>query len=104
MKTKQPIWTPGCGRPHPDIELIKAWAEGKVMLVDKQRVTDDGRKYGEPVKAQYPCWNPDGWTFDVARNSQMVLDLTEALVSTRKEPTLRRKSTGQKWPDPCSPY
>lgn len=87
-----PIWTPGCGRPHPELDLILLWAEGKVTLVDKQRITDDGRAYGEPVKAQYPCWNPDGWTFDVAKNSQMTLDLTETLVSTRKV------KVDKKWP------
>jgi hypothetical protein len=83
MKKTQPIWTPGCGRPHPDLALILLWAEGKITLIEKQRVSDEGKNYGEPVRVQYPCWNPDSWKFDVARNSQMTLDLTEALVSTR---------------------
>lgn len=84
-----PAWTPGCGRPHPDADLIRAWAEGKVMLVEKQRVTTEGKTYGQPLRVQYPCWNSDEWKFEVARNSQMILDLTDSLVSTR--PTKVRK-------------
>jgi hypothetical protein len=81
-----PLWTPGCGRPHPDAELIKTWAEGKITLVEKQRITHDGVKYGQPLRVQYPCWNPDDWKFDVAVNSQMVLDLSENLMSIKKTP------------------
>lgn len=79
-----PDWTPGCGRPHPELALILLWAEGKVTLVEKQRKTHDGREYGQPLKVQYPCWNPGEWAFSVARNSQMILDLSDELVSTRK--------------------
>lgn len=82
-----PIWTPGCGRPHPELALIQLWAEGKITLIEKQRVTEQGKNYGEPVRVQYPCWNPDTWKFDVAKNSQMTLDLTETLVSTKKVKT-----------------
>ena len=84
MNAKQPTWTPGCGRPHPEFELIKAWAEGRITLIEKQRVTPEGKPYGQPVRVQYPCWNPEDWKFDVARNSQLTLDLSENLVSTRK--------------------
>lgn len=82
-KQSELSWTPGCGRPHPELELITAWAQGKITLIEKQRVTGDGKVYGEPVRVQYPCWNPDSWKFDVAKNSQMTLDLGETLVSTR---------------------
>lgn len=48
-------WTPGAGRRHPDFDLIMAWAEGKVALVEVQ-------KHGpifHPVNQQWPTWNPN---------------------------------------------
>lgn len=77
-------WVPGFGVPHPNADLIKAWADGKVLLVEKQRMAGD-KPYGQPLAVQYPCWNPEGWTFGIAKNTQIGLDLeTHALVSNRK--------------------
>ena len=47
-------WTPGAGRRHPDFDLIMAWAEGKVALVESLR-------HGpfSPVTQQWPTWNPN---------------------------------------------
>lgn len=83
MNHKRSLWVPGCGAPHPDIELIKAWAEGKVPLVDKQRVAG-GKPFGSPLHQQYPCWQPGDWQFEVAKNTQLALDLDNNLVSQRR--------------------
>ena len=54
------------------------------MLVEKQRITQEGRAYGQAIRVQYPCWNPDEWQFSLAKNSQMILDLDDSLISTKK--------------------
>lgn len=80
---KKSLWTPGCGVPHPSAELIKAWADGKVPLIDKQR-TVGGKPFGAALKVQYPCWNPADWQFEIAKNTQLALDLDGKLVSQQK--------------------
>lgn len=45
-------WFPGCGKPHPNVELIKDWADGNVASV---QVTRLGCK---PVMQAYPGWHP----------------------------------------------
>lgn len=55
------LWIPGCGRPHPDAELIKDWADGKVAFIETTRRGTNGVSYTQ----QFPCWNPNSSTYKV---------------------------------------
>lgn len=50
-KTERELWTPGCGRPHPDIELIMEWASGKHAHIVCERPLLC------PVDQIFPTWN-----------------------------------------------
>lgn len=47
-------WAPGCGRPHPDYDLIMMWADGKVPRIETTR----NNAGGKPLPQQFPTWNP----------------------------------------------
>ena len=51
--SKNPNWFPGCGRPHPSLELITSWAKGEVAAVKVSA------PFGTPVNQQYPSWRPE---------------------------------------------
>lgn len=45
-------WFPGCNRPHPDVDLIVAWAQGLIRTVTVERVGCT------PVQQSFPTWTP----------------------------------------------